>query len=153
MKMHKSIQLFPVLLFALFITATAHAQSDPAPTQNKDRMSGTQAKPPKQKGEKMEDELKLTPEQKAKFKAADDDFAKKSKSVREDNRDEMKRLRDERQRAHKAALTAEHSAKYDEIQARKAAKKGEKHKHPQKGDKGKMKKDRSGESPRGRNEK
>ena len=133
------------MLFALFFTVAAHAQSDPAP-KSKDRMAGKEAKQQKHE-DKWEDELKLTPEQKAKFKAADDDYKKKSKSVREDNREDIKRLRDERKRAHKAALTPEQAAKYDEISARKEAKKADKRNHPKKGDKSKMKKGRSGGDP------
>lgn len=146
MKMHMSIRLFPVLLFVLFLTATAQAQSDPNPApQNKERMAGTQAKP-KKHDLKLEDELKLTPEQRAKFKAADDDFRTKSKSTRQENREEIKRLRDDQRRAHKAALTSEQAAKYDEIMARRDAKKAQKPHRPKKGD---MKKGRSGESHEG----
>lgn len=146
MKMYKSIRMFPVMLFAMFFTVAAQAQSDPAP-KSKDRMAGKEAKQQKHE-DKWADELKLTPEQKSKFKAADDDYMKKSKSVRENNREDIKRLRDERQRAHKSALTPEQAAKYDEIIARKEAKKAEKHNnHPKKGDKAKMKKGRSGGAP------
>lgn len=145
MKMHMSIRLFPALLFALFLTTTAHAQSDPNPApQNKERMAGKPAKPKKQ-DLKLEDELKLSPEQRSKFKAADDDYRTKAKSVRQENRDEVKRLRDEQRRAHEAALTPEQSAKYDEIMARRDAKKAEKSHRPKKGDMDKMKKERSGE--------
>ena len=146
MKMYKSIRMFPVMLFAMFFTVAVQAQSDPAP-KSKDRMAGKEAKQQKHQ-DKWEDELKLTPEQKAKFKSADDDYMKKSKSIREDKHEDIKRLRDERQRAHKSALTPEQSAKYDEIMARKEAKKAEKHNnHPKKGDKAKMKKGRSGGAP------
>ena len=45
----------------------------------------------------------------------------KSKSLRKEQKDEMKKLRDERIRAHKATLSADQAKKYDELQAKKEA--------------------------------
>ena len=141
MKMNKSIKSLSVLLFALFFVAAAQAQSDPAPSK-KGKTAGTEMKS-KKKADAMEDELKLTPEQKAQFKKADDNFKAKSKATRSAKKEDMEQLREERKRAHKAALNADQAAKYDEIMARKEAKKAQKdHQKPRKGNK--VKKEKSG---------
>ena len=81
MKFNKSIKSLSVLLFALFFAAaTAQAQRETAPAK-KDRTTGTEMKS-KKKAESMEDELKLTPEQKAQFKKADDNYKAKSKAAK-----------------------------------------------------------------------
>lgn len=140
MKMHNSMKFFAFLLATLFITSATQAQSDPAGPAKKDRTEGAKQKQV-QRQENWQDELKLTPEQKAKIKVADDDFRTKSKASKEANRKDMEQLREERKRAHKAALSQEQAAKYDEIMSRKAAKKGDKQvrKHPKKAGKEKSK--------------
>jgi hypothetical protein len=141
MNINQSVKSLSVLLFALFFVAAAQAQSDPAPSK-KGKSSGTEMKSNK-KADSMEDELKLSPEQKAQFKKADDNFKAKSKAARSAKKEDMEQLREERKRAHKAALNADQAAKYDEIMARKEAKKAQKNqKKPSKGNK--VKKEKSG---------
>ncbi len=125
MKLNKSIKSLSVLLFALFFAAaTAQAQRETAPAK-KDRTTGAEMKS-KKKAESMEDELKLTPEQKAKFKKADDEYKAKSKAAKSARKEDMAQMREERKRAHKAALNADQAARYDEIMARKEAKEAQK---------------------------
>lgn len=124
MNMLKSMKFFAFLLVAFFITASAQAQSDQGPSK-KDRTAGAQQKS-REHHSKWQDELNLTPEQKAKIKAADDDYNAKSKASREAKRNDMDKLRAERDRAHRSVLTPEQAKKYDEIKARKAAKKEDK---------------------------
>lgn len=149
MKMHKSMRLFALLLSALFFTAATQAQAQSGPTK-KDRTAGTKQKQDRHEAG-WQDELKLTPEQKAKVKAADDEYRTKSKASRDANRNDMDQLREERKRAHRSVLSREQSKKYDEIMTRKEAKKGEKHakKHSKKTDKMKGKKKERGEEQRG----
>lgn len=147
MKLYKSIKSLSVLLFALFFAAaTAQAQRETAPAK-KDRTTGAEMKAKKPARPSMEDELNLSPDQRAQFKKADEQYKAKSKASKDAKKQDMAQLRDERKRAHKAALNAEQAAKYDEIMARKEAKRADKqhHKHPKKGDK--MKKEQRGERP------
>ena len=134
MKMYKSIKSLSVLLFALFFAAAAQAQSGTTPTtRGKDAEKEMKAQ---KKSDSLGDELKLSPEQRAQFKKADDDYRVKSKAAKTAKKEDVNLFRDERKRAHKSVLNAEQSAKYDEIMARKEAKKARKDdKHPKKGNK------------------
>lgn len=143
MKMNKSIQFLSVMLFALMFSTVAQAQSGTTPARNKSSKSSEMKS--KDKGDSMADELKLTPEQRAQFKKADDDYKMKAKAAKSDKKEDMTRMRAERTRAHKSVLTSEQSAKYDQIMARKDAKRAQKdHKGPKKGKSDKVKKENNG---------
>ncbi len=145
MKMYKSIKSLSVLLFALFFAAaTAQAQSGSTPSK-KDRTTGAQMKSKKQAPRSVEDELNLTPDQRAQFKKADEQYKAKSKAAKSARKEDMAQLREERKRAHKAALNADQAARYDEVMARKETKKAQKQykKHPKK--EGKVKKEQRGQ--------
>jgi len=145
MKMNKSIKSISVLLFALFFAAaTAQAQRETAPAK-KDRTAGAEMKAKKPARPSMEDELNLSPDQRAQFKKADEQYKAKSKASKDAKKQDMAQLRDERKRAHKAALNADQAAKYDEIMTRKETKKAQKQykKHPKKT--GKVKKEQRGQ--------
>ncbi len=155
MKMYKSIHFLSVMLFALLFASVAQAQSGTAPSRN--QSSKNSEVKSKDKGDHMADELKLTPEQRAQFKKADDEYKMKAKAAKSDKKEDMARMREERKRAHKSVLTAEQAAKYDEIMARKEAKKAQKdHKGPKKGGPNKVKKENKdserGERSRGEKE-
>lgn len=131
MKMYQSMKSISVLMFALFFAGAVSAQSETVPSK-RDKVAGKEIKS-KNKSESMEQELQLSPEQKAQFKKTDDDFKVKSKSVKNAKKEDMARLHEERKRAHKSVLNAEQSAKYDEIMKRREAKKAQKaYKHPKK---------------------
>lgn len=109
---------------AVFVSAQLHAQTEPQkpvrPAQPRDVEARQQA------GEdEMARELNLTEEQKAEFKKANEAYRAKAKGLREDQREEMQKLRTERSKAHKAALNAEQAKKYDEMMARREARKAE----------------------------
>ena len=70
--------------------------------------------------------LNLTPEQKAAFKKANQDYKAKSKAAKNAKKEEMQRLRQERINAHKATLTPDQLKRYDEMIAMKEAKRKEK---------------------------
>jgi hypothetical protein len=74
----------------------------------------------------MEKDLKLTPSQKAEFKKANEDYKAKSKAIKSSNKEELAKLREERKRAHRAALSPEQAKRYDEMVAKREARKGEK---------------------------
>lgn len=112
-----------IALVATFATLSLHAQTEAAPV--KAPKPAPRAEQPKEGGENLAKELNLTEEQKAQFKKADDDFAAKRKAAKSDKSADMKALREERMKAHKAALTPEQAKKYDEIQAKKEAKRAE----------------------------
>lgn len=73
--------------------------------------------------DKMEKELGLNEDQKAKFKQANKEYKDKMKAAKADKKADLKKIREERKMAHKAVLTAEQSKKYDEMMAKKEAKK------------------------------
>ena len=80
----------------------------------------------KQKPVPVEDELNLTQKQREQFKKADEDYKIKSKATKDAKKQDMSQLREERKRAQRAVLNADQAAKYDEITARKEAKKSQK---------------------------
>ena len=123
------------LALSIFSSVSIFAQADPAPANKmpegaeQDVMmdGGAGAFNDVEQGE-----MKLTKEQKEKFKQINKEYAEKRKNVKADNKAEMQALRDERIKSQKALLSADQAKKYDEILAKRKAKK-EKQKEKQKG--------------------
>ena len=118
MKLHVFSKSIFVILMAFFTVASLHAQSDPAPGSKTNRT---------EKRQKQEDryakELNFTEEQKTRFKKIDDDYSAQAREKRAAKKEEMTRIREEKIKAHKAVLTPEQAAKYDEMLAKKQVKK------------------------------
>ena len=124
MKLFAFLKSASAILLTILVSAQLHAQTGqqkparPAQPQN--------AEARQQTGEdEMARELNLNDDQKAAFKKANEEYRAKSKDLKEDQREEMQKLRAERSKAHKAALNAEQAKKYDEIMAKREARKAE----------------------------
>ncbi len=118
--------LFAVLFLA-FTTLSLSAQTETAPVK-RPRPASTQgtkpapsARPEQERGENYAKELNLTEEQKAKFKKADEDFAAQRKAKKAANKEEAEAMRQARIKAHREALNADQLKKYDEMEAKRAA--------------------------------
>jgi Spy/CpxP family protein refolding chaperone len=133
--MHKIKIIFTALFLALFTLAgnTLLAQDGPPPKGDK----GQRPPPPPESQAQMEKreaaetdemskELNLTPEQKAQIKKIDQDFKAKRKVEKNERREAHGQARAERVKAHKAVMTPEQSAKYDQVLAKREAKHKEK---------------------------
>lgn len=109
-----------IALVACFAAASLNAQTQPPPAAKPVKVA------PAERHQKHSDEvakdLNLTPEQKAQFQKIDEDYKAKSKAARTARKEEGAKLREEKIKAHKAVLTPEQAAKYDEIMAKKKAK-------------------------------
>ncbi len=116
---------FFVAMLAFFTVASVHAQTEPQPAAAKKEKAAKMERR-QQHSDKVATELNLTPEQKAEFKRIDDEHADKKKAAHAAKKEEASKLRTERTKAHKAVLTKEQAAKYDEMQAKKQAKHAEK---------------------------
>ena len=126
MQIQFSIKTLSVVILALFLAISVNAQQDPG---------AKPAKPLSQDAIESSDDvteaeyskaLKLTPEQKAAFKKANQEYKTKSKAAKNAKKEEMQMLRAERIRAHKATLKPEQLKQYDEMLAKKEAKRKEK---------------------------
>ena len=113
-----------IAFIALFTVVSLNAQTGKKPTKTT-RPAQTETSDAAE-DDAMAKDLKLTPSQKADFKKANDAYKTKMKAARADNKEEMQRLREERIRAHKAALTPEQAKQYDERLAKKGANRKEK---------------------------
>jgi Spy/CpxP family protein refolding chaperone len=123
--------VFKSLFFAMlafFTLSSAEAQTDPNTTPvKKDKAAKEQRR--QQHSEKVAKELNLTPEQQAEFRKINEEYAGKKKAAQAAQKEERTKLRAEKTKAHKAVLTKEQAAKYDEMQAKKQAKHAEKKAH------------------------
>jgi hypothetical protein len=113
-------------VFTLFSLSAIQAQ-EAAPVKkvkpaSKERLEAQEAKA----GDDLDQELKLTPDQKAAFKKADDAYKSKAAASKDTKKEEQQRLREERIRAKKAVLTPEQTKKYDEILAQREARRNQK---------------------------
>lgn len=108
--------LFAVVL-GCFVALSLNAQSDAAPVSKVQKTEKKQA----HEGN-LSSELNLTEKQKAEFKKIDSDYAEKSKEARAARKEDKAKMREDRIRAHKAVLTPEQAAKYDEILAKREKK-------------------------------
>ena len=137
MKFQSIFRLALLAGVAFFSSFSAYAQADPAPTA---RPKISREAQQQKRYDQVARELNLTPEQKVKFEQTDRAYDEKIKAKRTVTREELARMRQERINAHRALLTREQAAKYDQMQAkkqhkhdgRKAKKAGKMHK---KGDK------------------
>ena len=120
MKFQSLVRTALIAAIAFFSITSLSAQTRPDPTAAKQKksMEGRQAK----RQDEVARELELTPEQKRKFEQADKKYDDKIKANRSGRNADMKQLQEERRRAHKALLTREQAAKYDQMIARKDAK-------------------------------
>ncbi len=130
------------LALGLFSSVALFAQADPAPANK--APEGAQEDVMMDAGagalnDAEQNELKLSKEQKDKFKQINKNYAEKRKNVKAENKAEMEALREERIKSQKALLSADQQKKYDEILAKRKAKR-EKQKEKQKGKKGKAQK-------------
>lgn len=126
MKIQFLIKSLPAILVAFLITFTLNAQSDPAAASKMKPMTqdAIEASDDVTDSEYSND-LKLTPEQKAAFKKANKEYKAKSKAVKNARKEDLQKLRQERIRAHKATLSPDQLKKYDEMLAKKDAKRKE----------------------------
>ena len=74
-----------------------------------------------ERGDNYATELNLTEEQKAKFKKADEDYAAQRRANKAATKEDNEALRQARIKAHREALNADQLKKYDEMLARKEA--------------------------------
>lgn len=119
---------FAALLLA-FTTLSLSAQTETAPvkrpkptsTQGTKPAPARSAHPDEERGENYAKDLNLTEEQKAKFKKADEDFAAQRKAKKTANKEEAEAMRQARSKAHREALNADQLKKYDEMEAKRAA--------------------------------
>ncbi len=117
---------FAALLLA-FATLSLNAQTEAAPVKRPKPATtegvkpATSARPEQERGENYAKELNLTEEQKAKFKKADEDFAAQRKAKKAANKEESEAMRQARNKAHREVLNADQLKKYDEMEAKKAA--------------------------------
>ena len=120
MKLQSLVRAALIAAIALFSLTSSSAQTRPDPTAAKQKksMEGRQGG----RQEEVARELELTPEQKRKFEQTDKKYDDKIKANRSARNEDMKQLQEERRRAHKALLTREQAAKYDQMIARKDAK-------------------------------
>jgi len=119
-------------LFAfLFLFASLiNAQTEPA-KQREGRQAPadkTMARPDNSEDDKLATELSLSPEQKAQFRKINEEYKAKAKAQRSESKEEMQKMRAERQAAHKAVLNAEQARKYDEMIAKRQEKAQSNHK-------------------------
>ncbi len=113
----KSALMAAILVFSTF---SLSAQTRPAPTAAKEKWTNEERAAKRQ--DEVARELDLTPEQKRKFEQTDKKYDEKMKSNRYARKADMKRMQDERKRAHKALLTRAQAAKYDQVMAKIEAK-------------------------------
>ena len=126
MQIQFSIKSLPVAILALFLAFTVNAQQDSGVKPMKPlSQDAIEASDDVTEAEYSKD-LKLTPEQKAAFKKANQEYKTKSKAAKNAKKEEMQKLRAERIRAHKATLNPEQLKQYDEMLAKKGAKRKEK---------------------------
>jgi len=132
--MHKIKIIFTALFLALFSLAGNTLMAQEAPPKGD---KGQRPPPPPESQAQMEKreaaetdemskELNLTPEQKAQIKKIDQDFKAKRKVEKNERREAHEQARAERVKAHKAVMTPEQSAKYDQVLAKREAKHKEK---------------------------
>jgi len=126
MKIQFLIKSLPATLVAFLIAFTLNAQSDPGAASKMKPLSqdAIEASDDVTDSEYSND-LKLTPEQKAAFKKANKEYKAKSKAVKNARKEDLQKLRQERIRAHKATLSPDQLKKYDEMLAKKDAKRKE----------------------------
>jgi Spy/CpxP family protein refolding chaperone len=117
------------LLASLFISAAfslnAQQPTTPGTTQKQAKKEQRAAKK-EQHYDKQAENLKLSEEQEAQFKKIDADYQSKIKTVRQENKAETDRLRDERRTAKRALLNAEQAEKFDQQYAKRQEKKAKK---------------------------
>lgn len=109
-----------------FSALSMSAQTEAAPVKAPKPASTARTKPAPEhsqmeRGDNYAKELNLTEEQKAKFKKADEDFAAQRKAKKAANKEEAEAMRQARSKAHREALNADQLKKYDEMEAKKAA--------------------------------
>lgn len=121
MKFQFLIKSFSAAFVALLLTFNANAQQEGLSTMKPMSQDAIEASDDVTETEYSKG-LNLTPEQKAAFKKANKDYKAKTKAAKNAKKEELQRLRLERIRAHKAALTPEQAKKYDEMVAQKEAK-------------------------------
>lgn len=149
MKFVSFLKSASAILLSVLVSAQLHAQTEQQKPARPVQPQNTETR--QQTGDdEIARELNLTEEQKAEFKKANEAYRVKAKDLREDQREEMQKLRAERSKAHKAALNAEQAKKYDEIMARREARKTEQKagKHPNKNN-GKAGKKQGGKGQKG----
>lgn len=91
------------MLFAMFIFVGANAQEKAHNPENR----------AKKQTEWMKTELSLTEEQSSKVEGINVSYADKKKAIKEDMRNQMKRLEEEKQKELGTVLSKEQMAKYD----------------------------------------
>ncbi len=118
MKFQSIVRTTLIAAAAFLFTLSLSAQSRPA-TGGKPKMSREDHH--KKEREEMATELKLTPEQQAKFEQTDKKYDEKERAKKSASKDEMAQMRKERIQAHRALLNQEQAARFDKIQADKQA--------------------------------
>ncbi|HND89212.1 MAG TPA: hypothetical protein PK971_12835 [Saprospiraceae bacterium] len=126
-----TFRIFAKSLLATFLLAfslvSVQAQSDAAPTKKaKPAASAQRGQKPETDDDDYSKDLNLTEEQKAKFKAIDDEYKAKRKAAKTASKEEVEAMRQARIKAHKEALNAEQLKRYDDMQARKEARRAAK---------------------------
>ena len=130
MKFQAIVRTTLIAAAAFFFTLSLSAQNRPA-TAGKPKMSREDHQ--KKEMDEMSTELKLTPEQRAKFEQTNKTYDEKERNAKSANKDEVAKIRKDRVQAHRALLNKEQAARFDQITADKQArheahqqKKGEK---------------------------
>lgn len=124
MKLFAFLKSASAIVLTVFVSAQLHAQTEPQKPARPVQPQNAETR--QQTGEdEMARELNLTDEQKAVFKKANEEYRTKAKGLREDQREELQKLRAERSKAHRAALNADQAKKYDEMTAKRDARKAQ----------------------------
>jgi len=127
MRFQQLSKVLSIAFLAFFTLVSLNAQSDPAEKKAKMTPSKTVKTDEAREDEAFAKDLNLTKKQKAEFKKANEQYKAKSKAIKNVKKEDLQRLREERIRAHKAALSPEQLKKYDEVLAKREAKHKEKH--------------------------
>jgi Spy/CpxP family protein refolding chaperone len=122
MKVNFWIKSLPLAIVALFIGFVAQAQNTTANTKSRKAQPTATVGKEAEAEDKMAKDLELTPEQQVAFKKANDDYKAKSKANKAAKKEDMERLRQERDQARRSILNAKQQEKYDQMQAKKAEK-------------------------------
>jgi len=113
-----------LMLFGSLLQAQTNPQKSGATVRPTPAQSADQAE---MKADlEMENELKLTPQQKEQFKKINQEYKEEGKAARAEKKEDRQKMQDERRKAHKAILTPEQARQYDEMATKRQAKRADK---------------------------